>query len=177
MRREKYFGLPLAGELGTGVSGDVRSRDVHELPADMNPDFDHIMIDIADDTVIYASATELIAVIREQSTWIRWWPDLKLEVYGDRGDKGLRWTVTGALVGSSEIWLESIEPAHAGEVATIVHYYLRANPTRSGSEMHSRTVTNSAREQREVYKLRERHVLAWKRTVWSLKDTLENANA
>ncbi len=142
----------------------------------MNPDFDHIMIDIADDTVIYASTAKLNAVIRERSTWVRWWPDLKLEVYGDRGNKGLRWTVTGALVGSSEIWLESIESAPAERVATIVHYYLRANPTRSGSEMQPRTVTNSAREQREVHKLRERHVLAWKRTIWALKDSLENSN-
>ena len=143
----------------------------------VNPDFEYSMIDIADDTVIYASATELIAIIRDQSTWVRWWPDLTLQVYGDRGDKGLRWTVTGALVGSSEIWLESIEVESAGEVATIVHYYLRANPTRSGSEIHSRTVTNSARERREIHKLRERHVMAWKRTVWALKDSMENPNA
>jgi hypothetical protein len=144
---------------------------------EMNPDFDHIMIDIADDTVIYASTTELIAVIRERSTWVQWWPDLTLEVYGDRGDKGLRWTVSGALVGSSEIWLETIERAPAQQSATIVHYYLRANPTQSGSRIRPRAVTNSAREQREVHKLRERHVLAWKRTVWALKDSLENRNA
>ncbi len=140
----------------------------------MNQEFEYTMIDIADDTVIYASTTELIAIIRDQSTWVRWWPDLTLQVYGDRGEKGLRWTVTGALVGSSEIWLESIDVASAGEVATIVHYYLRANPTRSGSEIHSRTMTNSARERREIHKLRERHVIAWKRTVWDLKDSLEN---
>lgn len=141
----------------------------------MNPDFDHIMIDIADDTVIYASTAQLIQIIREQSTWVQWWPDLKLEVYGDRGEKGLRWTVTGALVGSSEIWLESVQSAPTAEAATIVHYYLRANPTRSGSAVQARSVTNSPREQREIYKLRERHVLAWKRTVWALKDSLENS--
>jgi hypothetical protein len=135
---------------------------------------DHFVIDTADDTMIYAPISELIGIIREKSTWVRWWPELTLEVYGDRGDKGLRWTVTGALVGSSEIWLEAIDTAFAGEAATIVHYYLRANPTRSGSEIHSRTLTNSAREQREIHKLRERHVLQWKRTVWALKDSLEN---
>ncbi len=144
---------------------------------EMDPDGEYSMIDIADDTVIYASTTELIGIIREQSTWVRWWPDLTLQVYGDRGEKGLRWTVTGALVGSSEIWLESIDVASAGEVATIVHYYLRANPTRSGSQVHARTMTNSAREQREIHKLRERHVIGWKRTVWALKDSLENPNA
>lgn len=142
----------------------------------MNPEFDHFMIDIADETVIYASTGELIEIIREQSTWARWWPEFTLEVYGDRGDKGLRWTVTGTLVGSSEIWLESIDVASAGEVATIVHYYLRANLTRIGSEIHSRIVTKSAREQREIHKLRERHVVQWKRSVWALKDSLENPN-
>jgi len=142
----------------------------------MSQIFEHSMIDISDDTVIYASSAELIAIIREQTTWVRWWPDLTLQVYGDRGEKGLRWTVSGALVGSSEIWLEPIHLASAGEAATIVHYYLRANPTRNGSEIYSRNVTNSAREQREIHKLRERHVIAWKRTVWALKDSLENPN-
>lgn len=146
------------------------------MNSEMNPDFDRTTIDIADDTVIYASAGELIAIIRDQSTLVRWWPDLKLVVYRDRGDKGLRWTVTGALVGSSEIWLESIELAPAEESVTIVHYYLRANPTQIGSRIHPRAVTNSAREQRETHKLRERHVLAWKQNVWSLKDRLENRN-
>lgn len=143
----------------------------------MNLNFDHTMIDIADDTVIYASSFEISAVIREQSTWVRWWPDLTLQVYGDRGDKGLRWIVTGALVGSSEMWLESIKPVRVEESATIVHYYLRANPTRNGSEVQSRAATHSARERREVHKLRERHVIAWKRNIWALKDTLENPTA
>ncbi len=142
----------------------------------MNSEFDHFMINVADETVIYAPTGDLIEIIRDHSNWVLWWPELTLDVYGDRGDKGLRWTVTGALVGSSEIWLESIDVASAGEVATIVHYYLRANPTRSGSEIHSRHSTNSAREQREIHKLRERHVVQWKRTVWALKDSLENSS-
>jgi hypothetical protein len=149
---------------------------VGERKEAMNPDFEYTMIDIADDTVIYAPTTELIAIIRDQSTWVRWWPDLTLQVYGDRGEKGLRWTVTGALVGSSEIWLEAIDAASPEEDATIVHYYLRANPTRSGSAIHSRAMTDSARERREIHKLRERHVIAWKRTVWALKDSLEKSN-
>jgi len=143
----------------------------------MNLNFDHTMIDIADDTVIYASTSDISAIIREQSTWIAWWPDLTLQVYGDRGDKGLRWTVTGALVGSSEMWLESIEPSRVEESATIVHYYVRANPTRKGSEVQSRAPTRSARERREVHKLRERHVVAFKRNIWALKDALENPHA
>lgn len=143
----------------------------------MNSNHEYSVIDIADDTLIYASTAELIAVIREQSTWVQWWPDLTLQVYGDRGEKGLRWTVTGALVGSSEIWLESLKGSPSGGMATVVHYYLRANPTQSGSEIRPRVLTNSSREQREIHKLRERHVIAWKRTVWALKDSLERKNA
>ena len=74
----------------------------------MNQDFDHCLIDIADDTVIYAPVTAVIAVVGDSSTWRRWWPDLTLKVYGDRGNMGLRWTVSGSLVGSSEIWLEPL---------------------------------------------------------------------
>jgi len=143
----------------------------------MDLNFEHTMIEIADDTLICASTSEISAVIREQSTWVRWWPDLTLQVYGDRGDKGLRWTVTGSLVGSSEMWLESIQPVRVEESATIVHYYLRANPTRNGSEVQSRAATHSARERREVHKLRERHVIAWKRNIWALKDALEKPHA
>lgn len=161
IRRENFLGLRLA-------SGERKEA--------MNSDSEYSVINIADDTVIYAPTSDLGAIIRDQSTWVRWWPDLTLQVYGDRGEKGLRWTVTGALVGSSEIWLEAIEGAPAGEVATIVHYYLRASPTRSGSEIQSRSMTNSAREQREIHKLRERHVLAWKRSVWALKDSMEKPN-
>ena len=141
----------------------------------MNAAFDHCVIDIADDTVIYAPAASVLAVVGDPSTWRRWWPDLMLEVYSDRGNKGLRWTVSGSLVGSSEIWLEPLASYTSGAAATIVHYYLRATPTRSGSEIVPRAATNSVREQREVHKLRERHVLAWKRTIWGLKDSLESS--
>ena len=141
----------------------------------MNQDFDHCLIDIADDTVIYAPVTAVIAVVGDSSTWRRWWPDLTLKVYGDRGNMGLRWTVSGSLVGSSEIWLEPLASHTSDPAATIVHYYLRATPTRSGSEIVPRAATNSVREQREVHKLRERHVLAWKRTIWGLKDSLESS--
>lgn len=147
----------------------------HKLGAPKNLAFDHSLIDIADDTVIHVPSTAVIAVVADSLAWLRWWPDLALEVYADRGDKGVRWTVSGALVGSSEIWLESLGSETSDLAATIVHYYLRATPTRAGSEIQPRSVTNSAREQREIGKLRQRHVLAWKRTIWELKDSLEGS--
>jgi hypothetical protein len=48
--------------------------------------------------------------------------DLRLEVYADRGEEGLRWTVRGALVGTMEVWLEPVLDG------TVLHYFLRADP-------------------------------------------------
>jgi hypothetical protein len=53
--------------------------------------------------------------------WRRLWPDLDLEVVTNRGPRGVRWTTTGALVGSMEIWLEPVLDG------TLIHYYLRAD--------------------------------------------------
>ncbi len=60
--------------------------------------------------------------------WHPWWPELQLSIFMDRGDKGVRWSISGALVGSSEIWLEPFADG------VIVHYYLRADlPTSSSA--------------------------------------------
>lgn len=85
----------------------------------------------------------------------------------DRGLEGIRWTVTGALVGSAEIWLEAFSDG------VIVHYYLRADPTIPGSRTESRDFTASPRAQRELATMRARHATRWKQTVWALKDELE----
>ena len=52
----------------------------------------------------------------------RFWPDLRLSVYVDRGEAGIRWTVRGALVGTMEVWLEPVLDG------TLLHYFLRADP-------------------------------------------------
>jgi hypothetical protein len=46
-----------------------------------------------------------------------------LTVVEDRAEMGHRWTVTGALTGTMEIWLE---PALDG---VILHYFLHAEPS------------------------------------------------
>ncbi len=43
----------------------------------------------------------------------------------DRADKGIRWTVSGALTGTMEVWLE---PSLDG---VILHYFLHAEPAAS----------------------------------------------
>lgn len=124
-------------------------------------------IDIADDTFILCEISAVASVVRDQERWRVWWPDRVLTVYSDRGDKGLRWTVTGDFVGSSEIWIE--ESAQG----VIVHYYLRVDPTREGSSLLKGALTGSPRSARYLDKIRHRQVTTWKRIIWQIKDDLE----
>ena len=124
------------------------------------------ILDIVDETFIRASRHDLAAAVRER--WPSWWPSLTLEVYMDRGWDGMRWTVTGDVVGSAEIWLEEHAPG------VLLHHYLRADPTRRGSAYEPRALGKSHRAQRQIARLRRRHVRAWKRIAWSLKDELES---
>jgi hypothetical protein len=61
------------------------------------------------------------AAFADPRAWRRFWPDLELAVYADRGVEGLRWTVRGALVGTMEVWLEPVLDG------TVLHYFLRAD--------------------------------------------------
>lgn len=65
--------------------------------------------------------SSVAAAFADSRTWRRFWPDLELAVYADRGAEGLRWTVTGALVGTMEVWLEPVLDG------TVLHYFLRAD--------------------------------------------------
>ena len=81
-------------------------------------------------------------------------------MYADRGVQGLRWTVHGALVGTMEVWLEPVLDG------TLLHHYLRADPTgRDGS-----VVTVSARAAAAEVRRRQ---LAAKRLAFTLKAQLE----
>lgn len=111
-------------------------------------------LDVADETFVRVRPEVLARVVADSGWWIRWWPDLVPHVTRDRGLKGQQWTLTGALVGSMEIWLE---PMGGG---TVVHWFLRASPRRPLSR-------------RRVRRLRERRVRSWKRHMFALKDRLE----
>lgn len=124
-------------------------------------------VDLVDETFIIVAPDRIAAIVADPVRWEAWWPGLTLSVFMDRGLEGIRWSVTGELVGSAEIWLES----HGDGV--IVHHYLRAEPTEPGSPTRARRIPESARGRREVDRLRRRHAVAWKRTVWALKDELE----
>ncbi|MFF3224495.1 polyketide cyclase / dehydrase and lipid transport [Nocardia suismassiliense] len=79
-------------------------------------------IQVADQTFVAAPGRAVADILAAQNNWRRWWPDLTLVVREDRGDKGIRWTVSGALDGTMEVWLQ---PALDG---VIVHYFLHAEP-------------------------------------------------
>ena len=110
-------------------------------------------LDLVDETYLVADRQLLATVVADRARWNEWWPELTMTVFMDRGVDGIRWSISGTLVGSSEIWLEPVGDG------VLLHYYLRAEPALRG--------------RRKIEKLRSRHAMAWKRSVWALKDELE----
>lgn len=137
----------------------------------LGQDGDMAVVDLVDETFIVAPPAALVGVVSDRRRWRQWWPDLVLDVFMDRGEQGIRWSVTGALVGSCEIWLE---PFGDG---VIVHYYLRADPTVGESQTEVRVLPDSPRGRRTADRLRRRQALRWKQTVWTLKAELEGGRA
>ncbi|MEC3973936.1 polyketide cyclase / dehydrase and lipid transport [Amycolatopsis sp. H20-H5] len=118
-------------------------------------------LDLVDETFIVVPPGTVTAAFADPRAWARYWPDLVLEVYTDRGDEGLRWTVRGALVGTMEIWLEPVLDG------TLLHYFLRATP--AGPSGEPRAVT--PRELRREFDKRAR---AAKAIALGLKEILED---
>ncbi|MEV4314449.1 polyketide cyclase / dehydrase and lipid transport [Actinocrispum sp. NPDC049592] len=112
-------------------------------------------VDVVDETFLAVPPATVAAAFTDPATWRRLWPDLRLEVYLDRGDKGLRWTVQGALTGSMEVWCE---PMLDG---TLLHYFLRADPAQPMTPREA---------MREVH----RRQLAAKTIAFDLKTVLED---
>lgn len=108
----------------------------------------------------------LAAVLREPVVLTGLWPGLRLRAVEDRGALGVRWSCTGALIGSCEVWLQAY-----GDGA-IVHCYLRGDPSRRGHPTAPRTVSarRAARERRR----RQHQITA---AMWALKDRLESTQA
>ena len=57
-------------------------------------------VDLVDETFVVVSPHTVAAVVGDPQRWRTWWPGLQLSVFMDRADEGIRWTVTGELVGS-----------------------------------------------------------------------------
>jgi hypothetical protein len=131
-------------------AGDIR---VGEIQAG-----DTQAVDVVDETFLVVPPKIVASAFADPLTWRRYWPDLTLSVYADRGDEGLRWTVRGALVGTMEVWLE---PMLDG---TLLHYFLRA---RTATPLQARAADRE----------RRRRQLAAKRIALELKSVLENGRA
>ncbi|MFJ4657845.1 polyketide cyclase / dehydrase and lipid transport [Nocardia sp. NPDC088792] len=99
-------------------------------------------IQVADQTFIAAPGSAVGEVLADRSRWRGWWPDLQLQVREDRGDKGIRWTITGGLDGTMEAWLE---PMLDG---VILHYFLHAEPRGGIDGLSGRDLLAANRERR-----------------------------
>ncbi len=121
-----------------------------------------VQIDLIDEVFVAAGLAEVSKAVHDPALWRALWPDLELSIFQDRDTAGLRFTVTGALVGTSEIWLE---PWGDGVVA---HVYLRVDATRRHQPTAARRLRRSAAKS-----LATRRSLHTKRQLNTLKDTLE----
>jgi hypothetical protein len=124
------------------------------------------LVDLMDETFVVAPPALLAARLRDPAVVRRAWPDLDLVVFMDRGDAGIRWTVTGDLVGSCEIWLEPFADG------AIVHYFLRADPTRRGSRTEP-LAGSPRRLRRKAVRVAHHHATHWKAVLHDVKDELE----
>lgn len=115
-------------------------------------------IQIADETFVCADPLEVGRAIADRANWRQWWPDLRLTVIEDRGPMGHRWTVTGALTGTMEIWLEAVMDG------VILHYFVHAEP--SGAAAWELARMNLA-------KMNHRRRVAGKRMAFEVKRKLE----
>jgi hypothetical protein len=113
-------------------------------------------VQIADETFVAADPALVGAAFGDPSSWQRWWPDLRLQVVEDRGPLGVRWTVTGPLTGTMEIWLE---PMLDG---VLLHYFLHAEPSGQPAKMN-------------LTKMTHRRRVAGKKMAFEVKATLERS--
>jgi hypothetical protein len=123
-------------------------------------------VDLVDETFVVADRAALAGRVADPASWRAWWPELDLTVFMDRGLDGIRWSVTGAWVGSLEIWLEAVGDG------VLVHHYARLDPVgRGGAVLPEPT---DAAGWRRAARARDARARRWKRSVWALKDDLEH---
>jgi hypothetical protein len=117
-------------------------------------------IQVADQTFVAADAAEVGSAVADPASWRRWWPDLRLNVVEERGALGIRWTVTGALTGTMEVWLEPVLDG------VVLNYFLHAEPT--GAAAWQLAGMNLAA-------MNHRRRVAGKKMAFEVKTTLERS--
>jgi hypothetical protein len=126
-------------------------------------------VDLVDETFVVCDRRTLADLVADPEHWRAWWPDLELTVFMDRGLDGIRWSATGAWVGSLEIWLEAVGDG------VLVHHYARLDPV--GRDGRPRPVPHDAAGWRRAARARGARARAWKRTIWGVKDALESGRS
>lgn len=121
-----------------------------------------MQVDLIDETFLVASPEAVAAVIHDPAVTARWWPDLALTVFQDRGVDGIRWTCTGGLVGTAEVWCERMGDG------VLLHVYIRADVTRRGSTTEARELSRRGRDRARAKRARE--IKQWS---WRLKDSFD----
>ena len=116
------------------------------------------VVDIIDELFIVADPVQVRTAVCDGSRWAEWLTGLTFTPYQDRGRRGIRWNVSGALSGTAEVWLEE----HGD--GTIVHAYLRGDPPPGDPQ----------RLRRSRRRVTSRYVLVLKRRLTETKDLLES---
>jgi hypothetical protein len=117
-------------------------------------------VQIADETFVAADPARVGAAVGDPSNWRRWWPDLQRQVVEDRGPLGIRWTATGPLTGTMEIWLE---PMLDG---VLLHYFLHAEPSRGAARESAK---------RNLAKMTHKRRVAGKKMAFEVKASLDRS--
>jgi len=125
-------------------------------------------VDLVDETFIAVPPQQLAPIVADPAMWHTWWPDLELDIFMNRGNEGIRWSIRGALVGSCAIWLEAVLDG------TLVHYYLRGAPPAAHTGL-AQPFPDTPAGWRQAAKLRATRAKEWKAHVWALKDRCEGA--
>ena len=76
-------------------------------------------VDIGDETYVAVTPEQLAPRLVDPALLGEWFPRLTFEIFMDRAEKGTRWSITGEINGSMEVWLE---PMARGAV---VHWFVR----------------------------------------------------
>ena len=114
------------------------------------------LVDVIDEIFIVADPGRVRAATCDPGRWALWFPGAVFTSYEDRGALGDRWTVSGCLVGTAEVWLQE----HGD--GTVVHAYLRVDPTGHGASRRGRRRSRAAS-----------YALALKQRLFEVKDLLE----
>lgn len=118
-------------------------------------------IQVADETFVAASPELVGRAVGDRAAWRRWYSDLVLDDLEDRADKGVRWTVSGPVTGTMEIWLEPVLDG------VLLHYFMHAEPSGPSA------ATAGELAKMDLAGMTHRRRVAGKRMAFEVKNVLE----